>query len=522
MKTSQSKTSLLQHVQVAGVTAMLSLLGSPASAATTTFPQYPLLTGGNSIPPNIMLILDDSGSMAYPKMPEDTSTLSDSVSDRSYVNNTLYYNPAKTYLPWRTASKTLTDRLVAADFTSASTNATSPTDDKQDLRSWTRNLGNGQNPNYVLESYFYVPKAGVSNPGSVAANYDKYRVGASTATGTGAAGSYNGGAIQKLADSSIKSGTLSASKDKYSTCTQVSTGSPTSVTIKVDGDQKADLYVYSSSTCSAGNNNQNVLASSTKNENPKSVTIQSPAATIYFAILGDGKAVSGISYDVTAASWQNALPTGSARTTQQDELQNFANWYQYHRTRNKMAKAGASEAFGRLNKNYRVGFDTIWNRNTSGTSIGVTGSVPSLPIAYATNNGLFEDNGTSVTNRSTFYSRLQSATANSGTPLHGALQRAGRYFATDDPWKDSDGTKLTCRQNYAILTTDGYWNQKDGFVGGDIATYSDGTNAGDGSGNVDSGAGYPYQDNIAYTLADVAYYYWKNDLKYGVSWPDNV
>src|SRR3546814_739987 len=131
---------------------------------------------------------------------------------------------------------------------------------------------------------------------------------------------------------------------------------------------------------------------------------------------------------------------------QQAELQNFANWYQYHRTRNKMAKAGASEAFGRLSANYRVGFDTIWN---GGGSAITAGDTPAYPIPVGTGGGLFTG-----TNRADFYSRLQGAGASGSTPLKGALQRAARYFQTDDPWKDSNGNELTCRQNYAILTTD--------------------------------------------------------------------
>src|SRR3546814_18103964 len=79
-------------------------------------------------------------------------------------------------------------------------------------------------------------------------------------------------------------------------------------------------------------------------------------------------------------------PKGNTSALQQAELQNFANWYQYHRTRNKMAKAGASAAFGRLGENYRVGLDTIWNR---GGSANTAGDTPAYPIPVATGAGLF-------------------------------------------------------------------------------------------------------------------------------------
>ena len=100
MKTKNSmsprRPNWLQKMGVAGLTALATLAGLPVHAATS-FPDYPLLTGGNAIPPNIMLILDDSGSMERSWMWADTDTsdgTADSVKDRSYVNNSLYYNPA--------------------------------------------------------------------------------------------------------------------------------------------------------------------------------------------------------------------------------------------------------------------------------------------------------------------------------------------------------------------------------------------------------------------------------------------
>lgn len=495
------KPTLLQTMAVVGITALVTLSGLPVHAATS-FPNYPLLTGGNAIPPNIMMILDDSGSMEGNWMTADKdgqvdkNGLLDDVTNRSYVNNTLYYNPATTYLPWRTSSQSLSDRMADADFRNAASNTTSPTGNRVDLRSAVETFNNGSNwdPDWVTvrASYFYVPKSGVSNPGTTASNYDKYRVGTSSASGTGAGGSYNSGAVQKFVISSGPSGTLSATRNRYSTCTPISTGSGESITITILGSRNADLYVYSTSNCSNG-----LLDSSTGNGNPKNVTISSPPGTLYLAIYGDGNAVSNINWSTSLAGWQNAIPSSSARTTQQAELQNFANWYQYHRTRNKMAKAGASEAFGRLGSSYRVGFDTIWNRG--GGSENTSGSTPAYPIPVNANGGLFEGQ-----NRSDFYTKLQAAGASGRTPLKGALQRSARYYQTDDPWKDSNGDLLTCRQNYAILTTDGYWNDNAGYT---AVGNADAATARDVDGNAPQ-----YPDTYSDTLADVAYKYWSTDL----------
>jgi type IV pilus assembly protein PilY1 len=170
-----------------------NILAASAQAAPTSFPQYPLLTGGEAIPPNIMLILDDSGSMEAVHMPTDRYSLSDLVRDRSYINNTLYYNPDRDYKPWRKASVDLDDRFGNANFRSVSSSTTSVSNGGFDLRD-------------QAESYFYIPKAGVSNPGTNSSNYDKYRIASSSS-----ANSYNGGVVQKQVSRTdvILSGTVS-------------------------------------------------------------------------------------------------------------------------------------------------------------------------------------------------------------------------------------------------------------------------------------------------------------------------
>lgn len=199
---------------------------------------------------------------------------------------------------------------------------------------------------------------------------------------------------------------------------------------------------------------------------------------------------------VTSFPW-----TATLNRTVAEELQNFANWYSYHRTRTKAAKAGAGYAFGELSENMRVGFDTIWNRSP-------------FDIPVGSDNGLFRDLGGS-TNRSTWYDRLYNAQAVNGTPLHSALDRAGRYFqdtSASGPWGPETGAdQLTCRQNFSILTTDGFWNAN-----------QSGGNEDNAPGPVHTspdGATYqytpapPFSDGNTGTLADMAMKYWKNDLR---------
>ncbi|QYR52533.1 pilus assembly protein [Lysobacter soyae] len=476
MKNSNSKMFPKQRMLTAIAALACTLAGVQVNAAT--FPNSPLITGGEGIPPNILLILDDSGSMAFTKMPDDANNLADTVSDRSYVTNSIYYNPTKTYSPWRTSSTVLTDRLAQADFWQVASSTTSPTASRIDLRD-------------SAESYFYVPK--IANPGTVEANYDKYRISTSSSST-----SYSGGVVQKRgASSSLASATIARiNSNSSSSCISVPLSGKSEITITVTGSTRADIYAYRSNNCS-----NNGYGSNTSNSNPKSLTFtaDSSATTIYFLIYADtNNNISNVSYNVTGVAWADMTPSGNTSALQQAELKNYANWYQYFRTRSKTAKAGASEAFGRLGSRYRVGFDTIWNRG--GSTTNTAGSSPAFPIPFTVADGAF-----SGANRDTFYARLHGATASSGTPLQGALQRSARYFSTDDPWKDSSNRMLSCRQNYSILTTDGFWNDQSGYTA---------------VGNADSGS--TYSDAYADTLADVAYKYWANDLKTGASWPNNV
>ncbi|ATY82581.1 pilus assembly protein [Aeromonas veronii] len=157
-----------------------------------------------------------------------------------------------------------------------------------------------------------------------------------------------------------------------------------------------------------------------------------------------------------------------------EEIQNFANWYTYYRSRILAARAGVGRAFASQGEGIRVGFATI---NAKDSVIrGVT------PF--------------SGTDRSAFFNELYGRDILAkGTPLRTGLKEVGEYFSRSDnngPWSARAGSTLphlTCRQSYNILMTDGYWN-------GDSPSVGD-----------------QDKDSIENTLADVAYQYWKRDLR---------
>lgn len=200
---------------------------------------------------------------------------------------------------------------------------------------------------------------------------------------------------------------------------------------------------------------------------------------------------------VTSFTW------GSVTRSVAEEAQNFANWFSYYRSRVNAAKAGASIAFAKLGTNYRVGFSTI-NTSTLGNVIPTSGTFDG-------------------TNRQNWFGALLGAPIPpQGTPLKEALKRAGEYFRSSDesgPYGPGPaGQQLSCRRNFTILTTDGYYNAPDpalNFLDEDSTAGS--TITGPGGQSYQYTPARPYLDNYSDTLADIAMYYWKRDLRTDLS-----
>ncbi len=74
----------------------------PAQAATTDIASLPVFTvtpPSIDVKPNVFLILDDSGSMGWTYMPDETSAFAGKYGYASHQCNGVYYNPAITYTP---------------------------------------------------------------------------------------------------------------------------------------------------------------------------------------------------------------------------------------------------------------------------------------------------------------------------------------------------------------------------------------------------------------------------------------
>lgn len=167
--------------------------------------------------------------------------------------------------------------------------------------------------------------------------------------------------------------------------------------------------------------------------------------------------------------------------TYDQEIQNFANYMQYYRTRELATKGSLGLVLDDIT-NIRVGFDSISGR----TQIDI------------------EDMNDDVTtgSKKDLIDTIYSFRPGGGTPLRELLRRGARYMGCQ---LSGDCPALPapeglCQQNFALLFTDGYWN------GG--TSFSENSDA-DGAGVFDGGR---YADTRTSTLADIAMFYYENDL----------
>lgn len=355
--------------------------------------QAPLFLS-QSAEPNVMYMLDDSGSMAWDYMPDD---LSNDIRRQSPQFNTIYYNPSVTYRPWIKADGTY--------FPNASTTCPyhDPTETSGSNNCKALNINSGCNIYGCGSSYF--------------ARYYWYK------------------------------------------------GSPLS---------------------------------------------PSQEASYVKKDLRTGQAYTGHG----RGSRQDCAEASIERCSADEEIQNFANWYTYYRTRILAARAGSGFAFAQQGSNMRIGFGSLNNNATSVDGISVASIISGVrPFVGEA--------------RTEFYDNLYSLNIEGGTPLRRSLDRAGKYFSSDDdkgPWSDTPGEDLdenvaeehlACRRNYTVLMTDGYWNGSD--VSGSAKNDNDSTpgpsHSGPGGQSHNFTPKSPFSDDRSNTLADVAMYYWKTDLR---------
>jgi Neisseria PilC beta-propeller domain len=151
--------------------------------------------------------------------------------------------------------------------------------------------------------------------------------------------------------------------------------------------------------------------------------------------------------------------------TYAEEVNNYARWYTYYRTRLGMMKSSVGTSFLSF-----IGNPTGTPPKPNSLRIGLITmhSQDSGSVAAAKYLKISDFNTTQASN---FYTKFYTQTAGNATPLQQALARAGWIFAgklntgltSGIPTAD-DPIQAACQRNFTLLTTDGYWNQLASFL----------------------------------------------------------
>ncbi|AGG88400.1 pilus assembly protein [Rhodanobacter denitrificans] len=445
---------------------LMGVAFSPTLAATTPNPavdQSPLIIQ-KPLPPNIVLMLDDSGSMAWDVMP-DWNYLSSTSADALVSSdvNGLYFTPTVTYVPPLKADGS---SYPDAAFDSALVNGFNSSSTKVDLSTYDGSSDDSRN-GQIRSDIAYSVGAGSGGYGaSTCSSYD----GTSQRYPGYCYASYNNGSSDFSYSGNYYYYRCSSHQDRYN----------------ADGKCYPHSFFTYTKRDSSGNYTRYYVAK----------TVGDCAAASLAATVCDESAVT---------------------------RQNVANWFSYYHTRILMAKSGVMNAFSSVDATYRIGFGSI---DGGGSGNSNYGNLPASRYSYtdAYNGGTnyiakvtpFGNGSTSGDQKNALWSWIGAAKASGGTPLRQALDAVGKYYKTAQPWQTlTSGTteELACRQSYTILTTDGFWNDDPPSSVGNVDNTKAGPVTGPNNQPFTYNPALPYSDNQSDTLADVAMKYWVSDLR---------
>ena len=209
-----------------------------------------------------------------------------------------------------------------------------------------------------------------------------------------------------------------------------------------------------------------------------------------------------------------------------EERANYDRWKAFHSTRHKVGQTGLIQAFYGQGDSFRLGWAKM-NGDLTATTPKVQSGV-----------GLFTS-----ARKAAFYSWLGGINPNGGTLGVQALNNAGKYFTfgnAQGPWSNNpstgtftvsgslptaDSTHLACRRSYTLYMTDGYWNDSSppsANADNIDSTTITGTLTVNGvvttrsykyTGSVADANTRLYLSTAENNMADIAMYYWVNDLR---------
>ncbi|MBX2808619.1 MAG: hypothetical protein KTR20_08300 [Cellvibrionaceae bacterium] len=203
------------------------------------------------------------------------------------------------------------------------------------------------------------------------------------------------------------------------------------------------------------------------------------------------------------------------------EQRNYANWYSYYRKREYVAKKALSDIIS--GSSARMGLATLHNNDEVGTIIQ---NIDNISPVDAEDTAAVNASAQAAINKRSLLENLFRVRAAEGTPLRRSLHEAGKYFevgvspaeaffglevahdttetaSADSPiLREADGG--SCQENFTLLFSDGYWN---GPVPLNIGNTDEDDDTDDSV--FDGGT---FADDYVDTLADVAMHYYERDL----------
>ena len=378
---------------------LLAATGQAVLAQTTDIANAPLFTSaGSSVKPNLMFILDDSGSMKYDYLPDEANFATTKYGKLTSQCNGVAYNPSITYsLPVDASGTALSPGSMAFLVL--------------DPNTMTSNHRSLSSPASVVVpatvgTDLTLTVSGNSPRGSWYTVGDKvtiFSAGGTTTWVVGTVKSWSSStrALVVTVSSSTGSATLGSGLT-------VGDGEPLGPTYyRYTGTETPMSYTYTSS---------GVITSTNFYRQCNSTIGSAPGSGVFTAV-----SVNSLSA----------------------EAQNYANWYAYYRDRMAMMKTSLSRAFQPIGSRYRVGYSTI-------SETGVADGTDFLNVRD------FD-----ATQKGQFYTAMNAATPSGYTPLRGALSKAGQYFGKKARNQAIDPMQYSCQKNFTILSTDGYWNTDD-------------------------------------------------------------
>lgn len=437
---------LHSHAKTLSYAAFGVILLSSANAFATVS-QSPLsLTVG--VPPNMLLTLDDSGSMRWAFAPDNKNGYSTTRRAKSSTFNPLYYNPEASYQAPIVFDASGNENQLSTSFTSALVNGYNSSRGNLNLSddykvSWTYVLEEGLPTSY---GYSSTSNRLAENPSSDFSCY-----------------------VTNLNNRQEK--TCDTDSGKVITIRRNNSGS--GCTASADG--------WASGDCSYNNSTGRYTGSWAR------------------------KGVPGYYYIYDATNSANCTPDNescySLKFVENDEQQNFANWYSFYRNRGLATISAAALAFYDLSPAVRISWQglgrcTSFNGNDSNCRNNAF-------KAYSP-----EHKGQLYTwlqninfNQSTY---LPAAMKRAGEFFKTSTPWQKNPNGTGNTTQNT----YACRASYHIMMTDGLWNES---VSAPSSFRHDAANFTLPDGRA-YGQRAPYYDSQNNTLADLAMHYWATDL----------